>query len=61
MTPRAANKNQTSQKETNQLKIMSQNEFDYWKRKANAMAVDALKNSETVPWREFKALLEKAL
>lgn len=25
------------------------------------MAVDALKNSETVPWREFKALLEKAL
>ena len=40
---------------------MDQGEFDYWKRKANAMAVDALKNSDSIPWPEFKALLEKAL
>ena len=40
---------------------MDQSEFDYYKRKANAIAVDALKNSDAIPWDEFKALLEKAL
>ena len=33
---------------------MGQSEFDYWKRKANALAVEALKNSDTIPWQEFK-------
>ena len=29
---------------------MGQSEFDYWKRKANALAVEALKNSDAIPW-----------
>lgn len=40
---------------------MGQNEFDYWKRKANAMAVEALKNSDSIAWPEFKSKLLKAL
>lgn len=40
---------------------MGSKEFDYWKRKANAMAVETLKNSDAIPWPEFKTKLEKAL
>ena len=43
------------------MRIMGSDEFDFYKRKANAMAVNALKNSDTIPWLDFKGQLEKAL
>lgn len=43
------------------MRIMGSDEFDFYKRKANAMAVNALKNSDTIPWQNFKEQLEKAL
>ena len=40
---------------------MGQAEFDYWRKKGNELAVEALKNSENMPWPEFKSTLTKAL
>ena len=62
MSPVAVDKNNKStDNKAAQFKIMGQREFDYWKRKANAMAVEALKNSDSIPWPEFKSKLLKAL
>ena len=41
--------------------IMGHAEFDYWRKKGNDLAVEALKNSERLPWPEFQQKLTLAL
>lgn len=43
------------------VKIMGHAEFDYWRKKGNDFAVEALKNSERLPWAEFQHKLTLAL
>lgn len=36
-------------------------EFDSWRRKGNELAVESLKNSETMSWSQFQSNLAQAL
>lgn len=45
----------------NSIKMMGHAEFDYWRKQGNELAVEALKNSESLPWPEFQTKLTKAL
>ena len=56
-----ANGQSSSPQKLKDVKIMGHAEFDYWRKKGNELAVEALKNSESLPWTEFQHKLLLAL